>query len=299
MEKGIVVALITPLTEDENIDIPSLGGLLEWVLSHDIKGLFVAGTIGEGPALRDRQRYTLFCETVKYTKGRVPVLANVSDMSTQRVIDQVKLAVKAGADAVVTTPRFGFPPRTSCESFRHVKAIASYSSVPVWFYENPSTTPVTNSFQTICQILDLENVTGLKYSGPSREVFKTFVTELAESVPVMTGNVFDITYAASIGATGAISGIGSLAPGLCIKAFETGRTGTPEEAQKIQDAIESLYSIYGGKGWPLWPTAQKHVLMKRGIIKTNFSTAPFLRLTAEEETKIDLAMENIDPELSS
>ena len=69
-EIGVIPALLTPLNEDETIDVPSLENLIEWVLGFDLKGLFVAGTMGEGVALRDRERAILFKETVRIVKGR-------------------------------------------------------------------------------------------------------------------------------------------------------------------------------------------------------------------------------------
>ena len=83
-EIGVIPALITPLNEDETIDVPSLENLINWMLSYDLKGLFVGGTMGEGIALRDSQRAILFRESVRIVNGRVPVLANVSEIKHKK-----------------------------------------------------------------------------------------------------------------------------------------------------------------------------------------------------------------------
>jgi len=290
---GVIPALLTPLNENETIDVPSLENLIEWVLGFDMKGLFVAGTMGEGVALRDRERAILFKETVRIVKGRVPVMASVSDNGTKRMLDNVDMAVEAKVDSVVATPRMAFPPRTQGESFRLFKAVAEHSRVPVWFYENPLLSPVTSTFESIAEIIALPNVEGLKFSAPNFELFARCKRELTGNPPCFNGNVPEIAMAARIGG-GAISGIGSMLPGLCIKIFEAAVAGQDDMAQKYQDAINASYAIYGGDGWPLWPSAQKHVLMRRGIIRTNVATDPFVRVGPDEAARIDRALEGIE-----
>jgi 4-hydroxy-tetrahydrodipicolinate synthase len=296
MEKGVVVALITPLNQDEGIDACSLDGLIEWVLSGGVNGIFLGGTIGEGPALRDSVRRMLFTEAVRRVRGRVPVLANVSDTGTLRAVDQARAAAEAGVDVLVVTARFGYPQRNRDETIRHVEAVASCASVPVWFYENPQTTHVTSTFETIHEVVSLHNVTGLKFSSPDRELFTRCVREFP-AMPVMNGNVSEIAYSGSIGAWGVVSGMGSLFPGLCARTFRAAAEGRTDEAARLQAAISDAYAIYGGKDWPLWPAAQKHALMRRGVIRTAVVTAPFKPLTAEDADMVDRVMAQKDPDL--
>ncbi len=292
IETGVIPALITPLNEDETIDVPSLENLINWMLGNDLKGLFVGGTMGEGIALRDNQRAILFRESVRIVNGRVPVLANVSEMSTKRALDNVAMAVAAKVDAVVATPRMVFPGRTEGETFRLMKVLAEHSSVPVWFYENPFVTPITSDFESITEIMALPNVEGLKFSAQNFELFARCIKELPDHTPCFNGNVPEIAMSAKIGG-GAIAGIGSMLPGLCVALFDAALANLDNEAKKFQDAINSTYSIYGGNGWIFWPTAQKHVLMRRGLIRTNIATEPFLRLNAQQESIVDEALEKI------
>lgn len=290
---GVIPALLTPLNEDETIDVPSLENLIEWVLSFDTKALFVAGTMGEGVALRDRERAILFKETVRIVKGRVPVMASVSDNGTKRMLGNVDIAVEAKVDSVVATPRMAFPPRIPGETFRLFEAVAEHSKVPVWFYENPVLTPVTSTFESISEIMALPNVEGLKFSATNFELFARCKRELPGNPPCFNGNVPEIAMSARIGG-GAISGIGSMLPALCVRIFDTALAGQDDLAQKYQAAINASYAIYGGEGWPLWPSAQKHVLMRKGIIRTNIATAPFARIGPDEAARIDQALEGIE-----
>ena len=293
IEIGIVPALITPLNEDETIDVPSLENLINWMLGYDLKGLFVGGTMAEGIALRDSQRAILFRESVRIVNGRVPILANVSEISTKRALDNVTMAVEAKVDAVVATPRMVFPSRTPGETFRFMKVLTENSAVPVWFYENPYVTPFASDFESIAEFMSLPNMEGLKFSAQNFELFARCVRELPNNTPCFNGSVREIAKSAKIGG-GTIAGIGSMLPGLCVAVFKAALAERENEAKKYQEAINSAYSIYGGDGMPLWPSAQKHVLMRRGLIKTNMSTEPFQRLNSEQERMVDEALEKIE-----
>ena len=296
MDSGIIAALITPLNEDESIDIPSLHRLLDWVIRGGVKGVFLAGTIGEGMALCDEARQTLFREAVRCARGRLVILANVSDTGTLRAVNAARAAERAGVDILVATARVGLPQRQKAETRRHVESIAAATALPIWFYENPATTGVTSDFGTICDLASIPNVEGIKFSSPDRGLFTRCVREF-QDLPVMTGNVEEIAYAGSIGALGVVSGIGSLLPGLCVRVFEAARAGRAAEAERLQKSISSVYAIYGGKGYPLWPTAQKHALKRRGIIRTSIVTAPFGNLTPEEEFRVDQVLAGLDESL--
>jgi dihydrodipicolinate synthase/N-acetylneuraminate lyase len=291
--QGIIPAVITPLDEDESIDVASLERLLEHLLTLDVKGLFMGGTIGEGNALRDHEKFVLYREAVRIARGRVPVMASVSETGTQRIMEVVKLAEKAGVDAVALTPRLVFPRRTPDETLRMVEAVSRKCPVPVWFYENPEMTPVSHTFDQISEIMDLPNVVGLKFTVPDRALFERCVRELPGRPPCFNGVVADMAFAAQVGG-GAISGIASMVPELCLRIYAAGRDGHMELAEQFQQAINSAYRIYRGKGWPYWPSAQKHVLVRRGFFRTSISTAPFVRLGPEDIRYIDEVLEEMD-----
>jgi dihydrodipicolinate synthase/N-acetylneuraminate lyase len=142
---GVIPAVVTPLNEDETVDVASLEKLLEWVLRWGVKGVLVGGAIGEGAALRDKEGGCLVRETVRLIRGRVPVLASVSDTGTIRAKDNINQAAAARVDAVVVTARLMFPSRTPGDTHRMIEALALHSPAPVWFYDNRIVTPVMGS----------------------------------------------------------------------------------------------------------------------------------------------------------
>ena len=79
--KGAWSAMSTPLTEEGKVDSDALYKLIEHQLKLGIKGLFLAGTAGEGPFLPDRERLRLAELTMRYTAGRIPIAMQITDNS--------------------------------------------------------------------------------------------------------------------------------------------------------------------------------------------------------------------------
>ena len=84
--EGVIIALPTPLTKDEDIDTQSLCKLIDHCIIEGANGIMIIGTMGEGAALFDSQRQVLLETTISHTAGRVPVLATASAASTRKSI---------------------------------------------------------------------------------------------------------------------------------------------------------------------------------------------------------------------
>ena len=106
-------AMPTPLLPDFEIDLESLARSVEWQNGLGIEGLFVAGTCGEGPFLRERQIDILTRSTVELSAGRMPVSVQVTDNSSGRILDRIARAKDNGANMATLAPphfeRFATP----------------------------------------------------------------------------------------------------------------------------------------------------------------------------------------------
>ena len=85
IEKNVFVgawsAMSTPLTRDGKVDANALEKLVEHQIALGIKGLFIAGTAGEGPFLTNKERERLLKLTARFTNGRKPVAMQRTDNS--------------------------------------------------------------------------------------------------------------------------------------------------------------------------------------------------------------------------
>src|SRR6185503_11129148 len=94
--RGIVPPMVTPLRDQDALDVAGLERLIEHLLAGGVAGLFILGTTGEGPSLSYRLRRELIERTCKQVGGRVPVLTGITDAAFAEAVDLTHFAADAG-----------------------------------------------------------------------------------------------------------------------------------------------------------------------------------------------------------
>ena len=88
----------TPFTNEMKVDTASIKKMVEHHIKLGVKGLFLAGTCGEGPWMPDYQKQELFEQTAKYANGKLTLAVQVTDNSAARILENIKMAKNCGAD---------------------------------------------------------------------------------------------------------------------------------------------------------------------------------------------------------
>ena len=78
---GIIPPLVTPLLDNDKLDIDGLERLIERLIKGGVHGLFILGTTGEAQSISYRLRHEMIKETCRINAGRLPVLVCISDTS--------------------------------------------------------------------------------------------------------------------------------------------------------------------------------------------------------------------------
>ena len=105
--RGIVPPVVTPLTADHELDLPTLRTHIDYMLAKGVHGIFVLGTTGEFYALDEREKQVIVADALAHVNGRSPVYAGTGAETTREVIRLTKMAEREGAAGVtVITPYF-------------------------------------------------------------------------------------------------------------------------------------------------------------------------------------------------
>ena len=102
--RGVVPPMVTPLLDNETLDVEGLERLVEHILAGHVHGLFLLGPTGDAPDLSYALRHELVKRVCKQVNGRVPVLVGVSDTVFPESFRLAKTAEKAGVSAVFAAP---------------------------------------------------------------------------------------------------------------------------------------------------------------------------------------------------
>lgn len=278
---GVVIAVPTPLRENEDVDTDSLRRLIDYTVAEGADGVMISGTMGEGVSLVDGQKKVLLETAVEQAAGRVPILATVSETSTRRMLEYAAVACRAGADHLVCTAPFYYKYPDAESIIRHVRALAEKSTIPVVFYEQPAFTGNPVDVDTLDRILHLDNVVGIKYASGNYLDFADLLRRYPQpdERPGFIMQAYESVFDSSLlmGADGIVSGGGVAFIGMLKALYAAGSRGDRLDAAKFQREFSArLLQLLGPNPGRDWMYTVKAELVRRGVFAQACVTRPFM-----------------------
>ncbi len=201
---NIATAMVTPFDKNENIDFQKLSKLIDYLINNGTDSLVVAGTTGESPTLSEEEKVALIQYSVKEAEGRVPIIAGTGSNNTKASIKLTKKAEEAGADAVMlVTPYYNKPSQEGM--YRHFRAIAEETSLPVMLYNVPGRTAASLAPETTIRLAEIPNIIAIKEASGDLDAMTKIVAETPEDFAVYSGDDSLTLPALSVGARGIVS----------------------------------------------------------------------------------------------
>lgn len=262
---GSLVALVTPMRADGEIDLDAWVRLLDWHVAAGTDGVVVAGTTGESATLNAPERDRLLETALERVGDRIRVIAGTGAAATAVAVDQSRRAASLGAHAVlVVTPYYNRPPQRGLVA--HYRAVADASEVPVILYNVPSRTAIDLAPETAIALAEHERIVGLKEAVADMDR----VRRLTEAgVGVLSGDDPSARSAIEAGAVGVISVAANIVPDRFARMCRAALEGRREEAEALDAELEPLYRFLGVESNPV---PAKWLLAEQGRI------APGIRL---------------------
>ena len=245
--KGIIPPILTPMNEDESINLDVLRQQIERLLEGGVHGLFAFGTNGEGYILSEEEKYQVLEAMIDQVKGRVPVYAGTGCISTRDTIRQSVQAEKLGADVLsIITPSFAAASQK--ELYDHYVAVAKHVNIPIILYNIPPRTGNKLAPETVRDLIrDVDVIVGAKDSSGDIENLKAYIrltNELDKDVSILAGNDGAILTCLKEGGKGGIAGRANIWPKTVASIYDKFVAGDLEGAQAAQDAISVLQAAF-------------------------------------------------------
>lgn len=280
--QGVIIAIPSPLTADENIDIPSLRTLLDHCIDEGANGVMILGTMGEGTALLDNEKELLVEATVAHVNGRIPVLATASAASTRATVESAKAIDKYGVDYIVCTSPYYYKFPDPESVVQHVERITDVIEKPLIFYNASLYTGNPVNVDTLERILNMEKVSGIKDSSCNYvnfvELLRRYPDRELRPGTIMQGDesVFDSSLL--MGADGIVSGGGVAFIGLLKRLYEAAVNGDRHKSMAYQrDFSAQLLALLSANPQRNWLYRIKKRLVEGQVISDAHVTAPFLK----------------------
>ncbi|MBC7319426.1 dihydrodipicolinate synthase family protein [bacterium] len=289
MLKGIIPAVVTPFKGD-SIDFNAFEKLLNFLIDRGVNGLFIAGTNGEGPLLSKEEKALLFKTAVEVAKDRVPVIAQIGEVTTKDTIEVGESAVKSGVSAVAIVSPYYFKLEDSALKRHFISVARALDPMPVYLYNLPSNTGNSIKPSLAKAIIgEADNVKGIKDSSKDLQTLEDFIYELGPDRDVIVGTDSLILPALIMGAKGAISALANPLPELCIslyRDFLSEDLKSAREKQYILNNIRTITKQFSSI------SALKVMLRLRGI-DVGTVRPPLGEVTAEQEGVLRKTLEEL------
>lgn len=287
MISGVLTALLTPFTTDNELDIDSFDKLVEWQISQKIHGLVVAGTTGESATLSHDEHKLLVERCVKVARGRSLIVAGAGSNSTKEAIELALHAQSLQVDALlVVTPYYNKPCQRGL--IEHYSAIAKAVDVPIIIYNVPSRSSIDILPQTIKELSEKHpHIIGVKDATACLDRVAQQRYLSGSNFLQLSGN--DVTALAfnAQGGVGCISVTSNVAPALCVSLQEACKIGDYEKALFINDKLHALNEALFLQPNP---AGVKYAASKLGLCLPNIRL-PMVPLEESNKKLIDKAMQ--------
>ncbi len=240
---GSGVAIVTPFTDNHEIDYDSLSELIEMHIAHKTDAIVICGTTGEASAMPDDEHLAAIAYTVKQVNHRIPVIAGTGSNDTAHAINLSKRAAQLGADGLLSvTPYYNKANKSGV--IAHFRAIAEAVNIPIILYNVPSRTGMTFSIDVLKELSKIDNIVGLKEASGNI----SYLAQVAAEVPelhIYSGNDDMIVPVMSLGGVGVISVVANIFPDETHDICEMYSNGDVEGSRKLQlemlDLINKLF----------------------------------------------------------
>jgi len=259
---GSMVAVVTPMTADGEIDFHAWERLLQFHAQEGTDALVVGGTTGESPTITTGELGELVRRALGVLRGRMPIIVGAGTNSTARTVERARELSSAGVDGLlVVTPYYNKPTQEGL--YQHFRAVAEAASVPVIAYNVPARTGIDLLPETVMRLARLPGMAGLKEATGDVERGRKLVAGCPSTFEILSGDDATAHELVAVGARGVISVTANVAPRLMHELCAAAAKGEAARVAALDGRLRELHRVLFVESSPI-PT--KWALAEMGLI---------------------------------
>src|SRR5216683_2401036 len=286
MFRGTFTALVTPFRDDA-IDVAAFENLIEGQIAAGVSGVVAVGTTGESPTLSPDEREQVIRLAVAIAKKRCVVLAGTGSNATHHAVADTKMAEKLGADgALLVAPYYNKPSQEGL--FRHFKAIAEATALPIMLYNIPGRCSVDIGPDTVVRLAEsCGNIVSIKEASGSVERVGELRRRLPREFSIMSGDDSLILPFMAVGAIGIVSVASNLFPAEVCALVRACESGDYKSAESLH---RKMFPLFKDLFIEPNPVPVKTALGWRGAMSAEVRL-PLCEMTEANQTRLRKTLE--------
>lgn len=234
--KGIMAAMCTPMdAAGENIDLGLYRAHIDTLIDAGLHGVVLGSGTGEYAYLSTEEKRSLIIEGARHVDGRVPTVAQVTELATRDVIEGALIAQDAGADALMIMPPYLEAPNERGVMY-HYTAVAKAVNIPIVMYNVPAqAAPLTEDLYR--KLLAVENLDYVKDSSGDILGLQKFI---GIGGRVLNGADPYAPYSLMAGCVGMIWGAANFMPHECARLYNLIEEGELNAALDLWQSMKTI-----------------------------------------------------------
>ena len=209
--KGCGTALVTPFTDDGEVDFETLRKLIDFQILEGVDSLIICGTTGESATLSTEEKKEIIKFAVQITRRRVPIIAGTGSNNTKTSIELSKYAQSVGADGLLIVSPY-YNKTTQAGLIKHYSSIAQSVDIPIILYNVPSRTGLNIEPSTCLELSKIKNIVAIKEASSNISQVAQIAHLCKDNLHIYSGNDDQVIPILSLGGIGVISVLSNLYP---------------------------------------------------------------------------------------
>ncbi len=291
---GVVVPMVTPVTQDGRLDVEAVGRIINYFADSQVSPLLM-GTTGEGNSVCQADG-RLFVDTVVKTRNQwsttngsssMIIYAGLTGNCFAEQVHQAEIYTALGADVIVATlpTYYALTPE---QMYEYYKMLADCITGPLMLYNILATTHMSIPVDVIKRLADHPNIVGLKDSERDLDRMAACI-DIAKGrndFAYFCGWAAQSAHSLELGGNGIVPSTGNYVPDMFNELYEAAIKGDMATANRLQDETNEIAKIYQKDrtlGQSL--TALKVMMQTKGLCEP-WMLMPLTRLPSDEEQTI-------------
>lgn len=240
MITGSMVALVTPMNQDGDLDWPALKNLVDFHLQEGTHAIVAVGTTGESATLTVAEHCMVIKHVVDQVNGKIQVIAGTGANSPHEAIELTESAKLAGVDAcLLVTPYYNKPTQEGLYQFH--KLIAQSVNVPQILYNVPGRTACDMDNTTVDRLAHIDNIIGIKDATGDLPRGRELIERCSDRIAIYSGDDPTAADLMLAGGKGDISVTANVAPRLMAKMCESAIAGDRQTTEQLNQQLMPLH----------------------------------------------------------
>jgi dihydrodipicolinate synthase/N-acetylneuraminate lyase len=265
--KKVYSASVTPLTENNRLDVKSLERIIDRNVRHGLNGIFILGSMGEWSQFDNGFRDQLVKESSAIMGERGEILAGIHSTGLDLTLKNMERVSKYKFDSFVLMLPAAY--YSQINPIRYLISVLDASDRPVYYYHCPPGNGINFTPAQFEEFIQHPKLKGIKNSAGNMALRKELIMlKEKHKFLLLEGHEWAIDEALMVGCDGVLCGMGALASRVMVGIARAVDRKDYEAAVKLQcDLINIFHGVYGTDLSTIW-VGQKYALKKLGIIST-------------------------------